>query len=80
MAFCLAAWKDEGRFLLRCFTVDYFKCSVLEEQAGVRPLCVLVEQVIGGLCSLLLYQHLSDALLPLPVCPPGHTELKHPSR
>lgn len=75
MVFRLAAWMDEGRFLLlRCFTVVYFKCSVLGEKEVIRALCVLVGQVTGGLCSPLLYQHLSEASLPLSVCHPGRTE------
>lgn len=74
MVFCLAAWIEEGRFLLRCFPVVYFKCRVLGEQEVIRALCALLEQVTGGLCSPLLHQHLSDTFLPLSVCHPGRTE------
>lgn len=54
---------DKGRFLLlRCFTAVYFKFSVLGEQEVIRLLRALVEQVIGGLYSPLLYQHLSASV------------------
>lgn len=67
----LSSWRDEGRVLLRCLTVVYFKGNVFGELKVIRSLCVLVEQVAGGLSFLLLCQHLSDTFLPQSVCHPG---------